>query len=266
MPVGLVRKWLLVGTLAAAVGATACKDDDTDEPADSGGGGGNDSGAQDSGGGGSDSGGGGNDAGHDAGMDSGAASIMCGELTCTGHTIKLSGQMLAPGCTKSALDADVCGISTVVLGPADAGLPPYLEKGAPGVLSTACTTVIDGLEPLKDGGADASTRGNDSIEVTTNNLTISYPGCCNAAGFCSGQTDQGKLVGMDVVGGFGCMNPAVFLTPFEPDVSKRFIPCDAVSGDLKPAGDGGASDGGADAGVDAGHDSGASDAGDGGNS
>lgn len=258
MPVGSVGKWLVLGTLVAALGASGCKEDDGDEgPADTG------TGTPDTGTGSPDTGtGGGNDAGAgDSGTgpaDSGTmqdANVMCGTLSCSPHTIMLSGAVVAPGCTKNAFDAGVCGISTSTLGGVDAGLPEFLEKGAPGVASTDCAEYIDLLEPVPDGGAaDGGPRGNKLVDVTTNNFPISYPGCCTADGFCSADTNKGKLMGtLDVSGGYGCMTPAVFLARFLTDLPSRFVPCDPDSGMILPRGDGGTDGGTSDGGSDSGN-------------
>jgi hypothetical protein len=253
---------LVLGTLVATLGAGGCKEDDNGDdtptdaggntPADSGGGGGTDSGSS-------------ADAGaKDSGaspMDAGEAkdaNVMCGTLTCTEHVIAANGSHVAAGCSKSALDATVCGISTSTLGGVDAGLPEFLEKDAPGKESTSCGNYIDLLEAVPDGGAaDGGPRGNHLVDVMTGGFLISYPGCCTADGFCSANTGKGKIMNaIDVNGGYGCMTPAVFLAPLVTDVAKRFIPCDPTSGEIK-ATDGGTSDGGSDAGAsDAGADGG----------
>lgn len=268
MPVGLVRKWTLVALLGAAVAVTACKDDDADEPVDSGGPGGGTGGsdAGTPGGGGMDSStpsdGGGTGGGSDAAKDSGAASIMCGSLSCTGHTTAVA--TFEPGCTTDYMDATVCGISTKSL--LDGGEPKFLEKNAPGVAAPGCAIAVDMGEPTPDGGAvDGGPKGNGKIDTVLmlGGLTIglSYPGCCTPSGWCSANTDMGKasIAGMaptDSVGGFGCMDPKVFFRTVDGGVA---LPCNPETGALMlDAGGGGSPEGGA--GDGGGDDAGAADA------
>jgi len=278
MPVGLVRKWMLLGGLAAAVGTAGCnKDDDNDEPTTHDGGGGSDSGTHTDSGTGSDGGGGGSDAGHtDAGVDAGPP-VMCGGKLCMPYS-PAAGLTFAAGCAKNAADAEVCGISSSTIAP-DGGIPPFLEKDAPGVASPQCGAFIDSHEPANDGGAadagpDAAVligKGNGRIDTTVHalgmDLAITYPGCCTPQGFCSGDTNMGLLLGASASnGGFGCMEShAFFLPKLAASPGADMIPCDPDSGAIKiPSGDAGAGDAGAgDAGTDAGPHDASTDAGNG---
>lgn len=258
MPVGSFGKWLMLGTLVAAIGATGCKEDDGESPPA-------DTGVPDSGGGPVDAGvadTGPKDSGSpaDTGPTDSAvpdANVMCGTLTCTPHVIMLTGAVVAAGCSVSALDAAVCGISTSTLGGVDAGLPAFVEKAAPGIESAECGKFIDNLEATPDGGlVDGGAKGNGKVDVTTGGFPISYPGCCNEAGFCSADTNKGKLGGStDVAGGYGCLTPAIFLARFITTPADRFVRCSPTDGKLIDAGT--SSDAGGDAGpTDAGADGG----------
>jgi hypothetical protein len=245
-----------MGTLAAALGATACKEEDPDPPPsnnDSGMPGGGDSGMP----GGGDSGmPGGGDAGPggDGGMDAGPPTVMCGGQVCTSHTFAINGTVLAAGCARNHVDAEVCGISSSLLG--DAGLPEFLEKNPPSKISVPCADYIDEREVTPDGGAGdgGSKKGNHLIDVIRSNLPFEYPGCCTAAGFCSAEISMGKLNGqLEANTGYGCLRPEIFLAsqPAFMDVQSRFIACDPVTGDLRDAG-AASGDAGGDAGADAG--------------
>jgi len=166
----------------------------------------------------------------------------------------------------NAQGAEVCGISSqsILMG-AD---PKFLEKDAPGVPSASCAQFYDVRE-----SADAGTAGNGLIDTVlmTSGLTINlrYPGCCTAAGFCSGDTAQGEAdlgsgAFMPSNAGYGCLESTVFFST-APEAARR-IPCNPATGVIAlpdggagdgGAGDGGAGDGGAaDGGVDGGADGG----------
>src|SRR5262245_11198554 len=111
MPVGSVGKWLVLGTLVAALGAGGCKEDEEETPdtgpADTGApvvDAGTDSGPRDSG-----------PADTGPAMDSAPPPVMCGTpaMTCTEHEINPALPKVAPGCAKNAADAEVCGISSM---------------------------------------------------------------------------------------------------------------------------------------------------------
>jgi hypothetical protein len=267
MPVGSVGKWLVLGTLVAALGASGCKEED-EPPTDSGGPGPVDSGTPTDSGAATDSGPKDSGTTVDAAVDAGT---KCGTppMDCTGHTTGLG--PVAPGCAKNYQDAEVCGISSATL---LMGMEPkFLEKNAPGVASPGCGAVVDMGEPTPDAGADAgqsdagSTKGNGKINTTlmAAGLTIllEYPGCCTKKGFCSGDGKLGKSsinqgsTWMDSDNGYGCMQseiffrttPAAAMIPCNPDTGALMLPdagaSDSGAGD---AGDSGASDASADAG------------------
>jgi hypothetical protein len=265
MPVGSVGKWFVLGALVASLGAGGCKEEDevdgsgnTDAgpKVDAGGGGGTDAGQT------ADAGP--KDAGNatDSAVDSGpvdAGNVMCGTLTCMPYSP--SPGLVPPfaaGCTVDHQDAAVCGLSTASL--LDGGEPKFLQKDAPGVASMPCGMFYDNLEPTPDGGAvDGGAKGDGKINTTVMLLgmtvTLTYPGCCTAKGFCSGDTSKGTTsLGTMSNGGYGCMdNNVMFRTVPE---AYRAIRCDTTSGNLVDAGAGGG-DGGSDAGPsDAGADGG----------
>lgn len=235
----------LLMMLALAGFAVACgddeDDDDTKPPVD---GGGKDAGPGTDGGPKAD---GGTDSGIDAGPP-----VICGGMTCTAHTAGTS--MFAAGCAKNATNQDVCGLSSASLGGADAGLPPYLEKFAPGVASPSCGKFFDDREPANDGGMmKGNGRIDNKVMVGTSAFDISYPGCCTPKGFCSGETMQGMVLGMMVNGGFGCMDSEAFFA--RQPAAARAIPCNKTTGELTlPTADGGAGNVTDAGGVDAGRD------------
>ena len=259
MPVGSVGKWLVLGTLVAALGASGCKEDDggEDDPVDSG--------RVDAGNTPTDSGNPTTDAGNpttDAGMDAGG--ISCGQppVACTGHMTGLG--PVAPGCARNYADAEVCGISSAnVLAGAD---PKFLEKNAPGAPSPSCAAFVDSREqPLADGGVypDGGGKGNGRIDSVRNisalTIYLNYPGCCTKRGFCSGFGTEGMAATAGTYApsdnGYGCMESTIFFGPTSP---AAMIPCDPNSGMimLPPPADGG-TDGGTDGGAsDAGADGG----------
>lgn len=285
MSVGSAGKWLAMGLLVAALGATGCKDDDGDDEN----GGPTDSGTQqDTGTGKQDAGGGGDDAGK---TDSGAAdagagcpdnpglnNACCGadKMTlCTFHTLS-NGAAVKAGCALSESDAEVCGISSEnVLGPD--GSVPFMEKNAPGKESPSCGMFYDSLEMADAGGIPGNGRIDVARMISGIPVKLSYPGCCTPAGFCS---IDGKMGTADIGtgpnpsdNGYGCMKSiyAFWRNPeFGPagtpiaGLPLRKMPCDPTTGMIMiPGTDGGA---GTDGGTDAGTDGGASDAGaDGGN-
>ena len=176
----------------------------------------------------------GRDSGIDGGIDAGPMTVTCGGQMCTGHTTGLG--MVAPGCALNAADAQVCGISSASLGGPDAGIPPFVEKDAPGVASSTCGAFYDSLEA--DGGVG---KGNGKINtiLMTQGLTIplTYPGCCTRRGFCSGDTSMGVATfgGSDMPsnGGYGCMDSRYFFRSLPEQV--RAIPCDPTTGIIRPA-------------------------------
>jgi len=137
--------------------------------------------------------------------------------------------------------------------------PRFLEKDAPGVASPSCTQFYDARESA-DGGVDGGTAGNGMIDTVlmTSGLTVKlrYPGCCTAAGFCSGDTalgeaDLGSGTYMPSNAGYGCLESTIFFMT-APEAARR-IPCNPSTGALAlPDGGAGGGDGGADAGVDGG--------------
>lgn len=212
-----------------------------------------------------DAGGGGAD--EDAGADGGAPTVMCGAPAeaCSSHKTSLG--VTPAGCAENEAGDEVCGISSaaILMG----AEPQFLEKDAPGVASPGCGAFYDALEPAPDGGAaDGGAMGNGMIDVSITlsglDIQLSYPGCCTAAGFCSGDGSKGKAnLGAGVVdsnSGYGCMKASIFFAALPEAV--RQIPCDPETGELKlPVGDAGAdaaTDGGSDAGdeLDAGSDGG----------
>lgn len=280
MPVGSVGKWLVLGTLVAALGAGGCKEDDNggDTPPDAGGGGGGDGGVKDAGGGTTDSGAatdaGPKDSGStvtDAGSDA-APPVMCGGKACTAYSPNQLIPAFPPGCAKSATDAEVCGLAGYGANAyPEAGFPAFIERDAPGAVSASCGAFLESkIEMPVDGGVpDGGDAGvmNGQIDTkrvlmlsgTNYDVALVYPGCCTPLGFCSGDTGKGTSVSTFGVlpsnGGFGCLDPKVFLQAAPP---LQQIKCDPTSGMIMlPAGD---------AGSDAGNDAGPSDAGaDGGN-
>jgi hypothetical protein len=183
----------------------------------------------------------------DSGMDANTMPppVVCGTVTCTPYMNAL-GTVYAAACAKNAAGADVCGLSSANLGGTDAGLPAALEKNAPGVASATCGAFYDALES-PDGG----TRGNGRIDTfvaatPTMLLPISYPGCCTAKGFCSGDTNMAKVTfngtPTDTNAMFGCMESTAFFRNSPP--SARAIACNPSTGALMFAP--------TDAGVDAG--------------
>jgi hypothetical protein len=272
MPVGSVGKWLVLGTLAATLGAGGCKEDPEDPPpADAGNtptdagntptdSGATDSGARDSG-------------STDAGTDAGAP-VICGGATCTSHQVNPVLPAFPAGCAKDHLDAEVCGISTASTLPQDAGFPAFLPKDAPGVASSTCGAFLESkIEMPVDGGTGDSGAMNGFLDSKRTlmiggmniEVGLAYPGCCTPLGFCSGNTKEGTSysalapMGSPSNGGFGCMDSKYFLQAAPAALQQ--VPCDPATGVIK-ATDGGAGEGGTDGGTD----SGASDAGaDGGN-
>jgi hypothetical protein len=207
--------------------------------------------------------------GDDEEVDAGAVApkVLCGTPAkeCSSHKTSLG--VTPAGCAENEGGDEVCGISsTAILMGAE---PKFLEKDAPGVASPSCGAFYDGLEPTPDGGvADGGTKGNGRIDVAVTlqglDIALTYPGCCTAAGFCSGDGSKGKadLGGgpIDSNSGFGCMKSSIFFEALPEAV--RQIPCDPKTGELKlpPAADAG-TDAGTDAGSDAGTGSDAGDAG-----
>jgi hypothetical protein len=269
MPVGSVGKWLVLGTLVAALGAGGCKEDDGDDgPSDTGtptvdSGGGTDSGPADSGAP--------RDSGPaDTGVDA-APPVMCGGKVCTTHQASPLLPAFAAGCATSAMDAEVCGLIGVAANAyPEAGFPMFVEKDAPGIASPSCGAFLESkIEMPGDGGQADSGYGNMQLDTkrtiplsATMNLEVAliYPGCCTPLGFCSANTSMGTSVSsfgqMMSNGGFGCLDPKILLQAAPAALQQ--IPCDPATGMIKvPAGD---------AGADGGSDGGASDAGaDGGN-
>lgn len=277
MPVGSVGKWLVLGTLVAALGAGGCKEDDGDEgPTDTGtptvDSGGTDSGPADSGT---------REAGPaDTGVDA-APAVMCGGKTCMTHQASPLLPAFPAGCAKSALDAEVCGlIGTAANAYPEAGFPMFVENNAPGAESVSCGAFLESkIEMPMDAGAgvDAGDSGYPNMQLdikrsiplsATMNLEVAliYPGCCTPLGFCSANTSKGTSVSsfgqMPSNGGFGCLDPKILLQAAPAALQQ--IRCDPTSGMIMAAPADAGTDGG---GSDAGSDAGASDAGaDGGNS
>jgi hypothetical protein len=102
-------------------------------------------------------------------------------------------------------------------------------------------------------------RIDTNVTVGGTPLSITYPGCCTPLGYCSGNTDEGLLLGaMASVGGFGCMTHTAFFRQIDGGLA---LPCNPTTGALMlPSGDAGSDSGGGDSGDD---DAG-TDAGDGG--
>jgi hypothetical protein len=272
MPVGSVGKWLVLGTLVAALGAGGCKEDEGDDegPSDTGtptadSGGGQDSGPADSGA---------KEAGPaDTGVDA-APPVMCGGKVCMTHQASPLVPAFAAGCAKSAMDAEVCGlIATAANAYPEAGFPMFIENNAPGVDSVSCGAFLESkIEMPGDAGADAGDSGYGNMQLDTKrsiplsatmNLDVAliYPGCCTPLGFCSANTSKGTSVSsfgqMMSNGGFGCLDPKILLQAAP--VQLQQVPCDPQTGMIMvPA---------SDAGTDGGSDASASDASDdGGNS
>lgn len=234
-----MKRFLMILALGGAMFA-GCGDDDGDDDDDVG---------SDAGDGGTRPDGSVGDAGMDAarpdaGPDGGG--LVCGTQICTSFT-NGTGTTFAPLCVKNAANQDVCGLSTEPLGGTAAGYPAALERNAPGVASPTCGAFYDSLE-----SPDAGTRGNGRINSTvmvgtTTVLPISYPGCCTAKGFCSGDTNMAKVVfggaEMDTNANFGCMESTAFFRTAPAAV--RMIPCNVTTGVIIPAAP-------ADAGVDGG--------------
>jgi hypothetical protein len=239
-----MKRFLMVLALGAAM--IGCGDDDGDDDDDTPVDAGRDTGtpAPDSGGP-IDSG-----VRNDGGMDAAMPAVVCGGTTCSAFT-NTSGLTFAPVCVKNAANMDVCGLSTAPLGGVDAGYPAALERNAPGVASPTCGAFFDALEPV-----GSATRGNGRINSTVMalgmNLPISYPGCCTAKGFCSGDTNMAKVtIGtseMDTNANFGCMESTAFFRASPAAV--RMITCNATTGALMLPTDAGVPDAGrtADAG------------------
>lgn len=269
MPVGSVGKWLVLGTLVAALGAGGCKEDDepTGTPDAGGGtpdaGGGTDSGATDAGA--KDSG-----PAADAGSDA-APPVVCGGKTCMGYSPSALVPNFPPGCAKSTSDAEVCGLAGYGANAyPEAGFPAFLERDAPGAVSTSCGAFLESKIEMAvdagaqgDGGADAGamngmidTKRVIMVSGMTIDVALIYPGCCTPLGFCSGDTGKGTSVSsfgtMASNGGFGCLDPKVFLQAAPAALQQ--IKCDPTSGMIMlPA----PSDAGSDAGPnDAGADGG----------
>jgi hypothetical protein len=217
-----MKRLLMVMALAGL--AVACSDDNDDDgnTADTGVGkdGGPDAGHAD----------GGLDGGKADGgsIDSAVATIMCGTKTCSGYSPSAALGTFAAACAKDLHDADVCGLSTALIGGVDAGYAAVLEKDAPGAASASCGAFIDMNEP--DGGA----KGNGKIDttllipaLTSTPLPATYPGCCTPKGFCSGDVNMGTVAGMMSNGGFGCMDSKSF---FRATPAASMIPCNPTSG------------------------------------
>jgi len=236
--------------LVTSAGLTGCSDDDDD---DGNSGGARDAGATDSGARDAST----SDAG---GGDAGSAAVVCGGQTCTPHSTALG--VSAAGCATNAQGAEVCGISSqsILMG----AEPKFLEKDAPGVASTSCAQFYDARESA-DGGVDGGTTGSgngliDTVLMTSGlSIHLRYPGCCTAAGFCSGNTAQGEAdlgsgTFMPSNAGYGCLESTVFFST-APEAARR-IPCNPTTGAITLPG-GGAGDGGVDGGADGGVDGGA---------
>lgn len=270
MPVGSVGKWLVLGTLVAALGAGGCKEDPEEDAPDTGTG--TDSGTPDTGtGGGTDSGA--RDGGTsptDAGMDA-APAVMCGGKTCMTHQASPLLPAFAAGCAKSALDAEVCGLIATAAGAyPEAGFPLFIENNAPGVDSPSCGAFLEQMiegSMLADAGqgADAGDSGYPNGQVDTKRsfplggmsleVFLIYPGCCTPTGFCSTNSSKGTSVSsfgqMASNGGFGCLDPKIAFQAAPAALQQ--VPCDPQTGEMKPLPDGGTDAGASDAGADGGN-------------
>lgn len=175
------------------------------------------------------------EAGIDPCMRDGAVCCGAPRKLCSGWVTAASA--LVPGCARDWQDAEVCGISSV--SNPGTGVPPFLEKQAPGTASPSCGDLLDRYDAVGDGGLvrpDASTTGNQRLDVEriigAASFLMSTPACCTPGGACSLDTGRGRVffppsTEADSNAGYGCMAPA-WAFPTRPEAQK--VACDPVTG------------------------------------